>query len=479
MATDKALRALKSETLAEAQSGSFRDRLSRVYVSEDRVSRGLSQAAQLDWEKLKKSSFFKKFVDQGKLIPTAEIDLQSIPAGSTGHSWVAALSHQRLPFISYPYEWTFGMLQDAAILQLDLLEAALAEDLILKDSTPFNVQWRGTKPVFIDIGSFTAWKPGQIWVGYRQFCELFLYPLMLQAYKLVDFHRLLRSNLEGIDAATMWQLMSLRDLFRSGVLLHVCLQAKFQKSFDDNRVAVRKEIEKSAFGKEMLLTNVRQMRKLIRRLQWPKGGKSTWSEYGSTHSYSSDDHQRKKDFVRKVATAKPRQAAWDIGCNNGVFSQILAEGAEQVLAMDADHATVEHLYQRLKAENNTQITPLVMNAANPSSGQGWKGKERTSLEDRSKPDLVICLALIHHIVISSHIPVSEFIDWLASFGAEVVIEFVTKGDAMVKRLLANKEDIYADYEVAHFEACVAKSFRVAAREELQSGTRIMYHLVLR
>jgi hypothetical protein len=113
------------------------------------------------------------------------------------------------------------MLQDAALLQLDLLIAALDEGMTLKDATPFNAQWIGTRSVFIDTASFTRAEAGIPWLGYRQFCEMFLYPLLLQAYKDVPFHPWLRGSLDGLDAGHVNQLMSLRDRLRPGVFTHV------------------------------------------------------------------------------------------------------------------------------------------------------------------------------------------------------------------------------------------------------------------
>ena len=141
------------------------------------------------------------------------------------------VEHARIPFVSYPYEWPFGMLKDAALLHLALMRDALAEGFILKDSSPYNVQWRGARPVFIDIPSFEPLGPGEPWVGYRQFCELMLYPLMLQAYRGIDFRPWLRGRIDGIPAEEMRRLLSSRDLLRAGVLLHVVAQSLLQRRY--------------------------------------------------------------------------------------------------------------------------------------------------------------------------------------------------------------------------------------------------------
>jgi ribosomal protein L11 methylase PrmA len=179
-------------------------------------------------------------------------------------------------------------------------------------------------------------------------------------------------------------------------------------------------------------------------------------------------------FVREMVLSRPWNLVWDLGCNIGVFSRIAAENARYVVAMDADQLSIERFYQALKAEGNTPILPLVSNLADASPNLGWRGLERKSLTERGKPDLTLCLALIHHVVISANIPLKEFIDWLASLGTSLVIEFVTKEDPMVKTLLRNKQDNYADYEIKYFEQCLDRVFEVAQRKMLASGTRILY-----
>jgi ribosomal protein L11 methylase PrmA len=208
-------------------------------------------------------------------------------------------------------------------------------------------------------------------------------------------------------------------------------------------------------------------------LQW-KRAKSEWSEYAEVNSYTDKDSEMKAGFVRKVSKLKQWNLVWDLGCNTGRFSRIAAENSQTVIAMDSDHLAVELLYQNLKKEKYKNILPLVMNLADASPGLGWKGEERKSITNRGKPDLILALALIHHVVISANIPLREFIGWLANLGADLVIEFVTKDDPMTKILLKNKEDQYADYEIDNFEKCLKEKFSIISREPLASGTRILY-----
>jgi hypothetical protein len=383
------------------------------------------------------------------------------------------LRHERIPFVSYPYEWTFSMLKDAALLQLDLLLAALEHDLILKDATPYNVQFEGARPVFIDVGAFERLREGELWVGYRQFCMLYLYPLLLQALKGVAFQAWLRGSVDGIAPAQMRGLMSFRDRFRRGLPTHVFLHARLDRR-DVRRAELQREVKRAGLAKQLIVANVRKMRRLVAGLGWDPP-RDVWTEYGAHNTYSDADARRKDEFVREATTSRRWRLAWDLGCNNGRHSRIAAEGARYVVALDADEAPVELLYRALRDEGNETILPLTTNLVDPSPGLGWRGLERKGLLDRERPDLVLALALVHHVTIGSNVPVREFVDWLAGLGAAVVVEFPTRGDPMVQKLLAPKrEGLHPDYERAVFERCLGDAFDVRNAEELASGTRILY-----
>jgi SAM-dependent methyltransferase len=454
---------------AGLEPGSFRDPESRVFYAGDDVFRALSPDGLSDFEALEATGL----LDGERVVPTERADGSANVAGFLVHEPAAILRHERIPFVSYPYEWTFSMLKDAALLQLDLLLAALEHDMVLKDSTPYNVQFKGAHPTFVDVGSFERRREGEPWVGYRQFCMLYLYPLLLQSAKDVPFQPWLRGSIDGIRPSEIRPLMNFRDRFRKGVFTNVILHAKLEARYADKPQQVKDEV-KRVFKKELFVANVRKMRKLVQRLDWnpPQG---VWTAYGERNSYTDDDARRKDEFVREVAKSREWKLVWDIGANNGRYSRIAAEGAKTVIAVDADQGPVELLYRDLREEGNEQILPLTMNLADPSPGLGWRGLERKSMPDRGKPDLVLALALVHHVAISANVPVKEFIDWLASLGSALVIEFPTREDPMVKKLLAPKRDgLHPDYELDYFERTLKEAFEVERSERLESGTRVLY-----
>jgi SAM-dependent methyltransferase len=455
------------------EAGSFRDRNGRIYYRDGVILRGVSAQALADWEALAATTFFPRAVADGELVATRLLDSDESTHLAELGDWAGVLEHERIPFVSYPYEWSFGQLKDAAILHLELLIAALDEQMTLKDGSAYNVQWRGTKPVFIDIPSFERLKPGEPWVGYRQFCQLFLFPLFMRAYLGTSYHPWLRGSLDGIAIYDFAPLLSLRDLFRAGIFKHAYLQSRLQARYADSDQDVRQELRDSKFGAEMIRNNARGLLKLVRRLEW-KQDRSEWADYASDNSYSENDDQHKKRFIRDVARERQRGLVWDLGSNTGTYSRIAAEYADYVLALDIDHLAVERLYRSLKSEGNTKILPLVSNLADPSPALGWRLQERKPLVERGTPDLVLCLALIHHMVITANVPMEEFVGWLATLGGDLVIEFVTRDDTMVKRLLRNKDDQYTDYNLEHFERCLARRFAVERRDELSSGSRILY-----
>ncbi len=456
-------------------TGSFRDRDGRIYHHQGRILRGLSETALTTYRQLQQQAFYTDLVEAGQLIGTRELaDGDNPLAEQYTHPWAGFLEHERVPVISYPYEWSFSMLRDAAVLQLHLIEQAVAHGYTLKDATPYNIQFVDRVAVFIDIPSFEPLAEGAPWAGYRQFCEMFLFPLMLQAYRDCPFQPLLRAAINGIDLQSAAALFTVRDRFRKGVLPHVWLQSRLDRRYGGSSVNVRAGLKSAGFNREMILANVHKLQKLVQGLHWNAAG-SEWGDYAEFHNYSVGDYERKAAFVRQAVEATRPETVWDIGCNTGQFSEIAAAHARQVVAMDLDHVAVERLY--LNGESARNILPLVQNLADPSPNWGWRNRERTELSSRARPDLVLCLALIHHAVITANIPLAEFVDWLAGLADALVIEYVSRADDKVQTLLRNKEDKYDDYSRTGLESCLNQHFEIRQCEELNNGNRTLYFCV--
>jgi SAM-dependent methyltransferase len=456
------------------EPGSFRDPDSRIFTTDGRVLRLLSEQGLADWRTLSASPLFDELVREGTLVATREAaDLPQLPGALHGEV-AAVLEHDVIPFVSYPYEWTFGMLRDAALLQLRILRRALEERMTLKDSSPYNVQWRGARPVFIDVGSFERLREGEPWAGYRQFCMLFLYPLLLQAWKDVPFQPWLRGSLDGISPQECRNLLSARDLLRRGVLTHVVLHGRLERRYEERDVDLKRELKSAGFHHELIVANVKRLERLIGRLRW-QPERSEWSEYGPETSYSREDAERKASFVAEAVAGERPGLVWDLGCNEGRHARIAAEHADYVVAMDADSVVVDRLYTALKEENEERILPLAVDVCDPPPALGWRGRERRPLPERGRPDLTLCLALVHHVSIAGNVPVAQFLDWLRGVTESLVIEFVAPEDPMAHRLLARKRpNDHPDYRADWFEQCLSERFQVVRSEPLAAGTRTLY-----
>lgn len=456
---------------AGIEPGSFRDPESRVFHAGGELYRALSEEGLGDFEALEASGL----LGDPRVVRTERVDGAVAPDGVLVGEPAAVLWHERLPFVSYPYEWTFSMLADAALLQLDLLLAALDHGLMVKDATPYNVHFRGARPVFVDVGSFERLREGEPWIGYRQFCMLYLYPLLLRSLRDVPFQPWLRGSAEGIPPARMARLLPLRDRLRRGVLTNVALHARLERRYADRAREVREDVRRAGVGRNLLVANVRRMRGLVSRLRWdpPEG---VWTTYGQRSTYDDEDTERKEAFVREAVGRRERGLVWDLGCNDGRYARVAAERARTVVAMDADEGPVELLYRGLRQEGDERILPLLVDLADPSPGLGWRGRERRPLQERGSPEIVLALALVHHLTIGANVPVREVVDWLAGLGGELVVELPMREDPMVQKLLAAKrEGLHPDYERGSFERALGEAFEIERSEVLGSGTRVLYH----
>jgi hypothetical protein len=442
--------------------GSFRDPASRVVIDGDKVVRLLDERGLEGWRALSATEFFRTAVADGRLIESVEVDP---PEGSA-----AALAHPRLDFISYPYEWTFSMLRDAALLQLELLEGALEAGLTIKDATPYNIQFVDGRPVFIDLGSFEAYRPGEPWIGYRQFTRQFLFPLLLRAWVGVPFQPWLRGDIEGPTAAEMAKLIPGKR-FNTNALLHVRLQARMESQMSDR--SVRRELSEAGFSAELILANVRKLQKLVASLEWD-GADQGWSTYVEC-SHVSRDRAAKAEFLEAALDRLASRRVLDLGANDGHFAKIAAGKGALAIAVDSHEPVLDALYQ---SRPGPGLAIVLTDLANPSPSQGWAGQERPSLMERARPDLVIAYGLIHHLIYGTSIPPREVVRWLASFGCPIVMEFVSPADEMVVKLVGNKlpHELHPGGEEQDFRALLDEFFRTADDHRLGEGTRVLFTL---
>ncbi len=457
---------------ARLDPGSFRDPDSGVIYEGVRVIRYFRPRAAEEFKGFSNSGLLDSLVRCGKVIPSTPLELEQFQERSLLPADTALLvEHPRIPFISYVYEWSFSMLKTAALLHLDILEEALAGDYITTDGTPYNIQFAGCSPVFIDLGSFHRHEPGSPWAGYAQFCRMFLDPLLFQALTGSPFQPLMRGSLDGIKPEELQRQLPIWSKLRWSVLKHVVLQAWLQRTL--GRAPIPKGVSsRQLISHRKLLRLVNDLRKTIASLK-PKSSSSDWLSYEQENSYSTDARASKVSFVERALKVAQPKLVWDLGCNTGEYSLMAERYADYVVSMDNDPQSVDALYTRVRG-NGKKILPLVMDLLNPSPAQGWSQMERQGLMERGPADFVLCLALVHHLAISGNVPLPHIAAWLHSIARAGVIEFIPKEDPMVQRLLAYREDIFKNYSQAAFEDAIQHYFKINERAPLPNSGRILY-----
>lgn len=450
--------------------GSFRDPHSAVVVEGPFVYRFFRGPAAADIAAARSNGLLDRLVAD-----RAVLQYEPVPDDEWPARWLdlgpdtVVLRQPKLAFISYPYEWPFSVLKRAAMFHLDLLRTTLDAGLILKDASAYNVQFDGARPVFIDLGSFTRYEPGTPWRGYAQFCAMFLNPLLMHASVGVPFQPWLRSSLEGIAPAELERLLPFTRKLRPAVFTNVVLQSQLQRRFgglapDD--LPIRPRVELST-----ILRQIERLRRLVDGLRPPTSA-STWSGYEDNTSYTTAARAAKTAFVERVVAELEPEVLWDLGCNRGEYSLIAAKHARTVVAIDGDPNVVDLLVSRLPED--ARVLPLVMDLRNPSPEQGWDQRERHGLKERGKADMVLALALVHHLRFGANIPLRAIAAWLAGIARSGVVEFVPRSDPMVRRLLAWREDVFDDYDEVTFEAELRRHFVITAMEGLPESTRMLY-----
>jgi ribosomal protein L11 methylase PrmA len=453
-----------------AEPGSFRDPGGRVYWYGDRVLRTVMPSAAADFEYVEASGLIPHLVERGMLIPQTQrppemlADLASPPA--------YLLEHPKLDFISHPYEWPFPALQAAALLQLDLYLEALERGVTLSDATAYNIQFEGARPMFIDRLSFRRYVDGQFWLGHRQFCEQFLNPLLLRAKFGIPHNAWLRGSPEGIGAAELSALLPLRQKLSWRVLTNVVMQGSLQKTrSSDAHSAIAGKLR---FPKAAFVRLLRGLREWIASLHPADRRPTTWQEYSRQHSYGGAEAEAKRNFItRFVNESKPRMV-WDIGCNTGDYSvAALQAGARSAIGFDFDQGALDIGFDRARSQR-LAFLPLFLDVTNPAPDQGWSQGERRGLRARATADAILALALIHHVAISKNVPLADVVSWLTALAPRGVIEFVPKTDPMVVELLRLREDIFPDYDEAHFVSCLQQRARIVARETVSATGRTLF-----
>lgn len=441
---------------AEPVSGSFRDPSGQVFFEGNHMLRSINACFRPHWEEFIDCGLADALVCQGSLLPFEE-------AAPLPGSW-KTLRSERKKVISYPYEWCFSQLQDAALLTLRLLREALQRGMILKDASAYNVQFAGTSPVFIDLLSFEKHEPTKPWAAYLQFCRHFLAPLALLSFRGELCGRFSTLWTEGVPLELASSLLPFRSKFSPLLLIHLHLHARMQKKYGGARSAGEK-------AKKVSLKPGTTAR-LCESLETAAASlcfslaPTEWSHYYADTNYTESAALRKKSIVDSVAARSSGTLAIDLGANTGEYSRVLAGSFEHVLAADMDHLAVERHYLALKREGGSRgITPLVLDLCNPSPDIGFANMERFSFARRFQADMLTALALLHHLTLGAGTPLEKaaecFSDLIKDDGV-LLLEFVPLEDSQVQRVMAARELVFDNY---HLEGCIEAFSRYFVLEE--------------
>ena len=402
------------------------------------------------------------------------LEHEELPA--CAHDWPEArrvLLPTQLEFVSYPYEWSFSQLKDAALLTLAVQQRALEHGMSLKDASAFNVQFHCGRPVFIDTLSFER-DDGRPWVAYEQFCRHFLAPLLLMQTRSLEMGRLLYANLDGIPIELASELLGWRSYLRPGALMHLHLHAR-----------VRRQATACANGRTATvpfaarLELVHSLRRTVEGIRLTEGV-STWSGYEdqSAH-YSREALSSKMSFVLKALRGTPEGLVYDIGGNTGVYSRLAADCGNFCVLYDADALCVERAYLREKQTGGTRVLPLRLDLSNPTPALGVNLGERASVLDRRRARLVMALALVHHLRLKENTPFELMADFFARLGGRLLIEWVGPRDEMARPMLAAKKCPPPDYDLGSFLAAFSKRFCLTAQSQVTGMDRTLLVLECR
>lgn len=442
---------------------SFRDPSGFVFYQDGVLYRQVNKIYRDDFERLYHSGLFERLVKEEKLVPS-----QVVNENLTGSpDWFCTLQPEPVSLISYPYEWCFAMLKDAALLTLDIMQQSMAKGMVLKDATPYNVQWHKGKMTFIDTLSFERYDAAQPWIAYRQFCESFLLPLALMHYNQVPLSSLLLSYPEGIPLPVGSQWLPWRSKLKLNDYLHLHLNARVT-----NRPHNSSTETKTPFTAKKLANIIRSLKEAVSSYQF--SGAGVWTDYYSEAAQRDDYVTQKQTILDQWLTGLPPvRSAIDVGANEGLFSELLAKNGVQTIAADLDHASINRLYQKTKA-TRLPITPLLVDFSNPSPAIGVNNKERLSLLDRVETDLVLALAVVHHLAIGKNIPFDSIAQLFRQLGRSLVVEFIPKNDPKIQDMLQHKKDVYFDYSDTSFRMAFAPYFRVLDEQLVGSSGRTLF-----
>jgi hypothetical protein len=447
-------------------ASSFRDPSGFVFQKDGLFFRQVNELYKSNYDQLISSGLFKKLTEAGLLINHKEITTEQLTAPA-----YKIIQPEQLRFFSYPYEWCFSQLKDAALLTLKIQKIGIEHGMCLKDASAYNVQFVGGQPLLIDTLSFEAYDGDKPWVAYRQFCQHFLAPLALESLVDLRLGTLSRQYLDGIPLDIAARLLPVKSRFTIGLAAHIHLHARSQKQHEDT--SSKKPQREFHLGKNRLLAILESLTETVNSLHPPKQD-TEWGNYYEDTNYSSSAFKNKQEIISKWISAIHPKAVWDAGANDGSFSRLSSHQNIFTVATDIDPVAIEHAYEKTRQEKDKWLLPLILDLTNPSPAIGWLNAERESFLRRSIFDMTLCLAFIHHLAISNNLPFAKIAELFSQSSDNLIIEFVPKEDSNAQRLLSSREDIFTEYTQESFVKEFTAYFIIKEQSPVQGSARTLY-----
>jgi len=444
--------------------GSFRDPSGFLFNKDGFIFRQINRIYKKDYDHLISSGLYDALINSELLIPHEEINEKRLSDNA-----YKIIKPELIPFVSYPFEWSFSQLKNAAKTTLEIQKKSMEYGMSLKDSSVYNIQFRKGKPIFIDTLSFERYNEGQPWVAYKQFCQHFLAPLALMSKKDIRLNKLFQIYLDGIPLDLASSLLPYGTRFTFSLLSHIHLHAKSQKHYAGKTANTKgRKISRLSF-----MGLIDSLESAVRKMRW-RHQQTEWGDYYESTNYLPDTHEHKKKIVDQFLEIINPKTVWDLGANTGLFSRIASNRGIQTISFDIDPVAVEKNYLDSEKNNESNILPLLLDLTNPSPGIGWQNRERMSLAERGPVDTVFALALIHHLAISNNLPFAKIAEFFSETCDFLIIEFILKDDSQVQRLLSTREDIFPDYTQKAFESEFENFFLIKETVKINNSLRILY-----
>lgn len=446
------------------KNSSFRDNSGYMFKFNGEVYRQINKVYQSNYETLMDNGLYEAL--DGLLIRHQEVELDR----NIEPNCFKIIKPEQIRYITYPYEWTFSQLKDAALLTLRIQKIAMKYGMSLKDSSAYNIQFVDGKPVFIDTLSFEKYDETKPWIAYAQFCRHFLAPLALMSMVDINLNKLLITYIDGVPLDLCKKLLPFNARLNVGLLFHIIMHQVHSKKHEAD---VKLEEVKGGFSRMALEGILDSLKSTIQGLKFPYP-ETEWGDYYNNTNYSDVAEKEKQKLVKEFLERVSPKTVCDLGANRGDYSRIASDMGAETLAFDIDMVAVEKNYVKSKKESEKNLLPLVCDLTNPAPAIGFANLERDNFSSRFKCDVVMALALIHHISISNNVPFDNSARFFASLGEYLVIEFVPKSDSKVQILLGTREDIFDDYTPDGFEKAYSEYYDIVDKQVIESSERILY-----